>query len=84
MKKLLFIAFIFFVLETIAQPTFTSIDLIKLPGETYSEYNMDTTGISEGVSGPNQNWNFNISIIGNATISNIISQCTKQYLFSIC
>jgi hypothetical protein len=73
MKKLLLIAFTFFVLETIAQPTFTSTDMIKLPGETYSEYNMDTTGISEGVSGPNQNWSFNISIIGNATISNIIS-----------
>jgi Secretion system C-terminal sorting domain len=73
MKKLLLIAFTFFVLETIAQPTFTSTDMIKLPGETYSEYNMDTTGISEGVSGPNQNWSFNIITIGNASVSNIIA-----------
>jgi hypothetical protein len=73
MKKRLLISFILLSFKTIAQPTFTSVDVAKLPGESYSEYTIDTNGISEGASGPNQNWIFNISIIGNATVSNIIS-----------
>jgi Secretion system C-terminal sorting domain len=73
MKKLLLLTLTLLAYKTLAQPNFTSTDMIKLPGETYSEYNMDTTGISEGVSGPNQNWSFNIITIGNASVSNIIA-----------
>ncbi len=73
MKKLLLITFITVSVSALAQPTFTSADMIKLAGESYSEYNIDTIGISEGAAGPNQNWNFNITTIGNAIVSNIIA-----------
>jgi Secretion system C-terminal sorting domain len=73
MKKLLLITFITAGISAIAQPTFTSADMIKLSGESYSDYNIDTAGISEGASGPNQNWNFNITTTGNAFVSNVIA-----------
>jgi hypothetical protein len=79
MKKIVSFALIFFIFKVIAQPNFTSADMIKLSGEVYSDYNIDTTGISEGPSGPNQNWNFNIITLGNASVSNVTAASISPF-----
>ncbi len=60
MKKALFIISIFYTLKAIAQPTFTATDLNPVIGDTYAQITLDSAGITEGSSGPNQIWNFNV------------------------
>jgi Secretion system C-terminal sorting domain len=80
MKKALPIIFIFFTLKTIAQPTFTAVDLNFVVGEIFSNrQDVDTSGIFQGGSGPNQVWNFVLSPIGVPLLTEILSPANVSY-----
>jgi hypothetical protein len=60
MQKVIGIVLFMFVNLALAQPTFTASDLNPSMGDIFTRFNIDTTGINEGSSGANQNWNFNL------------------------
>jgi Secretion system C-terminal sorting domain len=74
MRKTISILFTFLLSSIIAQPTFTATDLNPLAGEFTSSYVVDTNGVSEGLSGPNQNWVYNLTYNASSlSIRNVIN-----------
>jgi hypothetical protein len=60
MRKALFSILIISSIKLLAQPTFTANNLNPVLGVTILSQELDTTGLNEGLAGPNQIWNFNV------------------------
>ncbi len=73
MKTIFTLAFIFFSLTVIAQPTFNAGDLNFVVGETFAAKSADTTGIFQGPSGANQIWNFTLTASGGDAFAQVLN-----------
>jgi hypothetical protein len=86
MKKYYFLTMIslFIISATSGQgPTLTFSNTGPIPGDVFTSYNADTTGVLNGTAGANQIWNYaNLVINTTTTVMNYVDPSTTPYTSS--